>query len=75
MSERARGLTFSSVEAMSDDKLFAIVPLLALLFWLLAREQRVPPAVRRWLQLTAWGVLGLGLVYAVVTTIQWTLAR
>ncbi len=60
---------------MSDDKLFAIVPLLALLFWLLAREQRVPAAVRGWLRLTAWGVLGLGLVYAVIMSIRWALAR
>jgi hypothetical protein len=59
---------------MSDDKLFAIVPLVALLFWLAARGQGVPPAVRPWLHLTAWGVLGLGLAYAILMTIHWAMA-
>jgi 4-amino-4-deoxy-L-arabinose transferase-like glycosyltransferase len=51
---------------MMDDRLFALVALLCLLFWLLARERRIPAGLRRWLELAAYAGLALGLAIALL---------
>lgn len=59
---------------MSDDRFFALVAGLCILFWLLARERRLDPRLRRWLQVGAFGVLAGGMIWAAFQSLAWFLA-
>lgn len=56
---------------MSEDRFFALVAGLCLLFWLLAREPRLAGRWRRPLLLASWAILGAALAYALLRTLQW----
>jgi hypothetical protein len=60
---------------LDDGRFFAFVAALCLLFWLLGREPRIDPGVRRWLSLGAYLVLAVGIGYAAFETLGWFLAR
>ena len=56
---------------MTDDRFFALVAMLCILFWLLGRERRLDPRLRQWLTLAAFGVLAAGILYASWRTLLW----
>jgi hypothetical protein len=60
---------------VDDGRFFGFVAALCLLFWLLGRERRLDPNLRRWLSLGAYAVLGIGIGYAAFETLGWFLQR
>jgi bacteriorhodopsin len=59
---------------MGDDRFFALVGALCVLLWLLSREPRVPPGVRRAMALAAYVGIAVALAYAVMLTVGSLLA-
>lgn len=53
---------------MSEDQIFSTVAMSALLLWLLARMQ--PPERRVWMERIAYGLIGVGILVALVMTIN-----
>ena len=51
---------------MTDDRFLALIGMLCLLLWLLSRETRIAPGLRRLLALVAYGGIATALAYAVV---------
>ncbi|MDX6750002.1 hypothetical protein SH611_09310 [Geminicoccaceae bacterium 1502E] len=58
---------------MSEDRIFALVAGLCLLFWLLAREPRLTGRLRRPLLLAAWLILAAAMLVALVRSAAWFL--
>ncbi len=54
---------------MDEDRFFALVALLAILFWLLAGRRELDPRLRRWALPVAYLLLAGGLAYAVLRTL------
>ena len=58
---------------MGDERIFGLVAMLALLFWLLA-GRGVPTRHRRTLEYLAYGILAAGILYALFQTAVWLAA-
>jgi hypothetical protein len=56
---------------MRDDQIFGAVAMVALLVWLLGRGMLPDPLRRRQAEMVALGLVGAGIVYALVQTIAW----
>ena len=56
---------------MTDDKLFALVAMMSLLLWLLGRGALPNPQHRRIALTAAYGLIGAGIVYALVQSALW----
>ncbi len=56
---------------MRDDQIFGVVAMVALLVWLLGRGMLPDPRRRRQVEMAALGLVGSGIVYALVQTIAW----
>ena len=56
---------------MTDDKLFALVAIMSLLLWLLGRGVLPNPQHRQMALTAAYGLIGAGIVYALVQTAVW----
>jgi hypothetical protein len=56
---------------VSDQQIFSVVASLALLVWLLGRGMLPDRRRRRQAELAAIGVIGVGIVYALVQTVIW----
>ena len=52
-----------------EERVFAFVASACLLLWLLARERRLPPGLRRAMELAAYVGLAVGLVVAIVASV------
>lgn len=55
---------------MSDERIFGLVALLALLLWLLG-GRAVPAGHRRTFEYLAYGLLAAGILYALFQTVLW----
>ena len=56
---------------MRDDQLFGLIASVALLIWLLGRGMLPNPRRRRQAEAVALGLVGAGIVYAVVKSVIW----
>ena len=56
---------------MRDDQIFGAVAMVALLVWLVGRGVLPDPRRRRQAEMAALGLVGAGIVYALVQTIVW----
>jgi hypothetical protein len=56
---------------MRDDQIFGVIAMVALLVWLLGRGMLPDPRRRRQAEMVALGLVGAGIVYALVQTIAW----
>ena len=56
---------------MRDDQIFGVIAMVALLVWLLGRGVLPDPRRRRQAEMAALGLIGAGIVYALVQTIAW----
>jgi hypothetical protein len=56
---------------MRDDQIFGAVAMVALLVWLVGRGILPDPRRRRQAEMVALGLVGAGIVYALVQTIAW----
>jgi hypothetical protein len=56
---------------MRDDQIFGVIAMVALLVWLLGRGMLPDPRRRRQAEIVALGLVGAGIVYALVQTIAW----
>ena len=56
---------------MRDDQIFGVIAMVALLVWLLGRGMLPDPRRRRQAEMAALGLVGAGIVYALVQTIAW----
>ena len=56
---------------MRDDQIFGMIAMVALLVWLLGRGVLPDPRRRRQAEIVALGLVGAGIVYALVQTIAW----
>lgn len=58
---------------MSEDRIFALVAGLCLLFWLLSREPRLAGRLRRPLLRASWLILAAAMGWAVLRALAWFL--
>jgi hypothetical protein len=56
---------------MRDDQIFGVIASLALLIWLLGRGVLPEPRRRRQAEIAAIGLIGAGILYALVRTVAW----
>jgi len=56
---------------MRDDQIFGVIASVALLVWLLGRGVLPDPRRRRQAEIVAIGLIGVGIVYALVQTLAW----
>ncbi|MCX7630318.1 MAG: hypothetical protein N2038_08705 [Geminicoccaceae bacterium] len=54
---------------MDEGRFFALVALLAVLFWLLGGQKGIDPRLRRWALPVAYVTLAIGLAYAFLRTL------
>ena len=56
---------------MTDERIFALVAMLALLLWLLSRGILPDPRHRRLAETAAFGLIGAGILYALTQSVLW----
>ena len=56
---------------MRDDQIFGLIASLSLLIWLLSRGVFRDPRRQRQAEYAALGLVGAGIVYALVQTVIW----
>ena len=56
---------------MRDDQIFGVIAMVALLVWLVGRGVLPDPRRRRQAEIAALGLVGAGILYALVQTIVW----
>jgi hypothetical protein len=56
---------------MQDDQIFGVIASVALLVWLIGRGVLPDPRRRRQAEIAAIGLIGAGILYALVQTAAW----